>query len=222
MNPEEAKKKLVRVLKSFGGSRPPDAVFRDWLEMTAISIQNAVTIVPGKTCQERDRRWETLRDGYTDSEINLFAEMIACLVWALHEPQDVLGQVYMEAQLGNKLTGQFFTPASAYDACSRLALSGVRSDGDVIRLHEPACGSGGLIIGTCVNLERMGINYQRQVEVWTQDLDWGAVWMCYIQLSLLGVKAIVAQGDTLTDPWHDKYPPMRVFKTPAWMGALEG
>ena len=42
--------------------------------------------------------------------------------------------------------------------------------------------------------------------------------MTYIQLSLLGVKAIVCQRDTLTEPYiHEK---RRIFKTPAEMGML--
>lgn len=39
-----------------------------------------------------------------------------------------------------------------------------------------------------------------------QDLDWTAVYMCYVQLSLFGVKAIVAQGNTLSEPYTANHP----------------
>ena len=67
-----------------------------------------------------------------------------------------------------------------------------------------------------------GINYQKQVRIIAQDLDWNGVYMTYLQLSLLGADAVVVQGDTLS-----KYKPctyleyhLRRFKTPVRMGAL--
>lgn len=44
--------------------------------------------------------------------------------------------------------------------------------------------------------------------------------MTYIQMSLLGVKAIVVQGDTLREPYRKGYDSYRVLRTPAEMGAL--
>ncbi len=44
--------------------------------------------------------------------------------------------------------------------------------------------------------------------------------MTYIQLSLLGVRAIVVQGDTLVDPYRKGYDECRVFRTPAEEGVL--
>ena len=53
-----------------------------------------------------------------------------------------------------------------------------------------------------------------------QDLDWNGVYMTYIQLSLLGVKATVVQGDTLHEPYRKGYDERRVFRTPTEMGLL--
>jgi len=44
--------------------------------------------------------------------------------------------------------------------------------------------------------------------------------MTYVMLSLLGINAVVAQGDTLTEPYYPGYPKDRVFRTPANKGAL--
>ena len=44
------------------------------------------------------------------------------------------------------------------------------------------------------------INYQKRVKIIAQDLDFRSVYMTYIQLSLVGARAKVVQGDTLTEP----------------------
>ena len=45
--------------------------------------------------------------------------------------------------------------------------------------------------------------------------------MCYVQLSLFGINAVVVQGDTLAEPYTgDSYPQNRVFRTPRNMGLL--
>lgn len=64
--------------------------------------------------------------------------------------------------------------------------------------------------------EKRGISW-RKVKVIAQDLDWNGVYMTYVQLSLLGIDAIVAQGNTLQEPYIDGYPQERVFYTPARM-----
>lgn len=55
-----------------------------------------------------------------------------------------------------------------------------------------------------------------------QDLDWLAVYMTYIQISLLGINGIVAQGDTLKEPYNParQYDERRILRTPGNTGAL--
>ena len=69
-------------------------------------------------------------------------------------------------------------------------------------------------------LKDNGINYQKKMEVVAQDLDWLGVFMSYVQFSFLGINAIVAQGDTLMEPYVKGYPEARVFRTPANKGVL--
>ena len=73
-----------------------------------------------------------------------------------------------------------------------------------LSLCEPTCGSGGMVIAAAQVLQEKGINYQRVLDVVCQDLDWTAVYMCYVQLSLLGVKAIVAQGEHIIRTVYSK------------------
>jgi hypothetical protein len=44
--------------------------------------------------------------------------------------------------------------------------------------------------------------------------------MSYIQLSLLGIDAIIVQGDTLKEPYKSGYPRGRVMRTPKNVGML--
>ena len=77
-----------------------------------------------------------------------------------------------------------------------------------------------MIIAACKVLHEAGFDFQRRLDVVAQDLDWKGVYMTYLQLSLIGCRAIVVQGDTLCDPHTKNYPPERTMRTPAMMGAL--
>ena len=77
-----------------------------------------------------------------------------------------------------------------------------------------------MIIAAAQTLKEKGVDYQRKMRVVAQDLDWKGVYMCYLQLSLLGIDAVVAQGDTLCEPYVNGYPAERVLMTPARMGML--
>lgn len=78
-----------------------------------------------------------------------------------------------------------------------------------------------MIIAAVRVLKERGVNPQRCMKVVAQDLDWKGVYMTYLQLSILGIKATVVQGDTLTEPYTGKgYPPERVLRTPAEKGVL--
>lgn len=125
----------------------------------------------------------------------------------------------MEMELGNKNTGQFFTPYHVSFMCAEASLQGYEGD-HILTIHEPSCGGGGMIIAAAAVLSERGMNYQKLMHVVAQDLDWKAVHMTYVMLSLMGINAVVAQGDTLIEPYHPGYPKDRVFRTPANKGAL--
>ena len=77
-----------------------------------------------------------------------------------------------------------------------------------------------MIIAACKVLHEAGFDFQRRLDVVAQDLDWKGVYMTHLQLSLIGCRATVVQGDTLKEPYVDNYPPERIMRTPAMMGML--
>ena len=215
-----AKKEIIDMIIAMSGRYSPYNVFSDWVETCALSISNTCTVIHDKVWQYRERLYVDTARKYTEVELEQFAKMFVMLGNALTEElTDVLGQIYMEAGLGSKYTGQFFTPFHLSELCARLGLD---TEGDgIIELNEPSCGGGGMIIAACKVLQDKGINFQRRLRVVAQDLDWKGVYMTYLQLSLIGCNAIVVQGDTLCEPYDLRRTPKdRIMRTPMNMGAL--
>lgn len=214
------KKKIIKCIQQLAGRYSPTSVFFDWVQCMALGISNSCHIVHGKTWQQREELYKATMSKYDKEERLKLAEMYGMLVMALEEGLgDTLGEIYMGSIGGDAGKGQFFTPYSLSLACASLTLPKENADGKVT-VNEPTCGSGGMIIAAAQVLKERGENYQRKLDVVCQDLDWTAVYMCYVQLSIFGISAAVAQGNTLSEPYIDSYPAERVFYTPAKIGLL--
>ena len=218
----EAKKQIIKTIQSMSGSYAPYNIFSDWVEMSALAIQNTCCMNHDKIWQDREKTYLDIAKKYSDKEISQMGEMLAWLTEELEEEySDVLGSVYMEGGMGSKYTGQFFTPFHLSELCARMSvnLENLPKEGQ-ISLNEPSCGGGGMIIAACKVLHEAEFDFQRRLDVVAQDLDWKGVYMTYLQLSLIGCRAIVVQGDTLREPYTATYPPERTMRTPAITGAL--
>lgn len=215
------KKEIIKRIRQISGQWSPYQVFTDWVECMALAIQNTCCLHTGIR-EKREQQYCSIIKKYSSEEQNLIAEMTGLLSAAMeNEISDILGEIYMESGCGNKNTGQFFTPFNVSKICAVLSL--IQSDfkeDEIIPVNEPSCGAGGMIIALAAVLKDIGINYQKKMRVVAQDLDWKAVYMTYVQLSLYGIDAVVVQGDTLADPYHIQYPPERTFRTPRNMGVL--
>ncbi len=211
---------IIERINRLSGSRSPYEVFCDWVECSAIAIQNSCRLSRDKLRTAREEQYrQTIRPYGKDGV--LFDEMLGLMTMGLADgPHDILGEVYMKVGIGNKNTGQFFTPFHISYMRAKMAV--MDEDGNrEITLNEPSCEAGGMIIATARALMDKGVNYQRCLEVVAQDLDWIAVYMCYIQLSLLGISATVVQGDTLSNPYiPGQTAPECVFYTPRNMGVI--
>lgn len=220
--PSTYKAEIIKTIQNISGRYSVYDVFSDWVEMSAISLQNGCMLFHNDLWNKREERYLSIVKRYTKDELNSLVECFAKLVLCFENFnfEDVLGSIYMHLDMGNKKSGQFFTP---YDVSKMMALMTLPShnSGEPITLCEPTCGGGGMIIAACDVLHERGINFQRVLKVVAQDVDWKPVYMTYIQLSLLGVNAEVVQGDSLAEPYKSgMYPPERVFYTPARMGML--
>lgn len=220
----DAKQKIINKIQSLSGRYSPYNIFSDWIECSALAIQNACTMPHTELWEAREKEYLDIMHRYNEDERFAIRELFFLLVDALEEEMtDVLGEVYMAAGLGSKYTGQFFTPFHLSELCAKMALPHWKKDYSehgTISLNEPSCGGGGMIIAAAKVLKDAGINPQKYLKIVAQDLDWKGVYMTYLQLSLLGLRAKVVQGDTLADPYRIGYPPERILRTPGEMGVL--
>lgn len=217
----DAKKEIVKLIQDMSGRLSQYDIFSDWVEISAIAIQNACYLTRGKLWQKREDQYKAIINKYTKEEQDKLVDMFN-LLWLTFEekPADVLGEIFMESGCGNKNAGQFFSPYHVSLVTAELAIPEDYDGSKPLKFNEPSCGGGGMIIAVADILKSRGFNYQKCMKVVCQDLDWKGVYMTYIQLSILGIDAIVVQGDTLCDPYREGYPAERVFRTPKNMGVI--
>ena len=200
---EQTQKAFVRIFDSICNWNSRWERWNDMVELFAIEINSAVDL---NHREERIARGEAIRKKYSDEELGRFAELFAELIRSLEANmfQDFLGSMYMDLELGNSVSGQFFTP---YNVCEAMAAMTVSDDAmrmiserGWIGINDPACGGGATLIAAAGELRKRGINYQQHALFVGQDLDHTVAMMCYIQLSLIGCPGYVRIGNTLTDP----------------------
>lgn len=198
---------IVKTLEEIGRSTGTERAFRDWCECAAIALANGCDVVHGAEWQRRERRYLDIISRYGNDAAK-FPEMLTCLVNAFESDpwKDHLGHVYMECFGGNKNLGQCFTPESMCACCAGVV--GVPKGGEPTTLFEPACGGGAMIIAYLKECQDAGYAWQRLLRIEAADLDALCVHMCFIQLSLLGARAVVRIADSITDRTFD------VFITP--------
>lgn len=211
---------LQKIILSMSGKYSAYEIFTDWIKSLALSISNSLWATHGELWREREDEYLSIMKKYTPEEQQQLARLLSWLVKELEEnPRDVLGEAFMRSGMGTDAGGQFFTP---FNISKLLAATSVDppDENRIVRLNEPSCGSGGSIIASALHLQSQGFNYQKCMRVVAQDLDWRCVYMCYVQLSLMGINAICVQGDTLMEPYLKGYPEYRILRTPAAMGVL--
>lgn len=209
------KEKIIEKIQKMAGRYSVYEIFSDWVAMCALSIR-IQTCVTQEQAQKNEQRYIDIAKKYTPEEVVEMAWMMADLAMAYEDwIRDILGEIYMELGLGNKNTGQFFTPFHVSMMVAEMAIpEHVDIDHPYI-INEPSCGGGGMIIAAAKVLWNRGLNFQKCMYVTAQDLDWKGVYMTYLQLSLLGIQGKVVQGDALTEPYEQGYPEDRVFIMPA-------
>lgn len=204
---DEHQKNFVKVICAISRRYRTHEVFRDFCELAAISISNAVDIAQSAN---RTARYHAIRERYEMAEFSRFPELLGLLTLSLAERfHDSLGEIFMSMDFGDNWKGQFFTP---YHVCRLMAELSTPDPKEAIShkgyftVNEPAAGAGSMVIALAESLRDRGFNYQQCMHVTAQDVDETAVHMSYIQLSLLHVPCVVIRGNTLAveclDSWY--------------------
>lgn len=209
-------KPIVKLLQANAHSRHLRDVFTDFVEMSALSLRNAISkIDPVDTTrwQAREDEYLLIAGRYTRDQLDRFGEALGRVGELLTgEPRDVLGHLYMSLELGDKHQGQLFTPYDVARLMAEMQVDGLVEQLDTkpfVRVHEPACGAGALIVATCEALRAKGVNYQQRLHITAEDLSAVAVHMCFVHLALMHVPAVIHRRNTLTQETWD------TWRTPA-------
>lgn len=193
------------------------SLYTDFLELMAIEISNTMErlVKPSRYFQRVDR-FKTITKKYREDELKKMAEIYAMLTLMqdknvkLGKAKDLLGSLLMQLELGSKWNGQFFTPDHVADVMAEISLSNSLIDKEIkekgyILATDPAVGGGVTMIALVNAMLARGFNPQQQLLIECGDLDSRACYMTYIQLSMLGIPAVVKQQDGLTLELYDEW-----------------
>lgn len=221
MNKNNKIKRITEIINDLGRKYSRSEIFADWVKMMALSIVNSTCFYKDSTYEKREKEYLAIAKKYDEETFSCFSEMFALLVIAMEkEMKDILGEIYMNLGLGKKGSGQVFTPFHVAGLMANLMLTEDISPKKPYTMSEPTFGSGVMVIALAKIMKERGINYIQCLRVVAQDIDWTAVYMTFVQLSLYGIDAVVIQGDAL-DQKSAEYSPERVFATPARKGILK-
>lgn len=209
-------KEFIAKLQNLDHSRNNFAVFKDFLTLSTCAIAQ-----PFYRSDEIEQQYlETVKQ-YNKEQAEQFSQLLALLVSALSEQyQDFLGKVYMQLNLGNARTGQFFTPYHISQMMAEITFVDGKENienKEIITLSEPCCGSGGMVIAYAETMKKYDINFQERLFVEAIDIDEMCFQMAYLQLSLYGIPARVLLGDTIAYKFSKMlYTPMYFINGFSW------
>lgn len=193
-------------------------VFNDFVNIAAITIQNQYIFFN----QNLEDEYMSIVKKYANDNtvfkekfpkmFILLYEFFGCFTGQLNFI-DFFQEVYNEFEFKNSNIGQIFSPKSLSNLISKIMVgeNKVSNDDRIIKVSEPACGTGGMIISMCDELYSKEINYSNNYYFECVDIDYFAFNACYVQLSLLGVSARIFHGNTLTLKYN------RSYITPAYL-----
>ena len=171
-------------------------VFTDFVTMIAITLNNSLFMN-----QKREDEYLEIIRRYQKKDQHTFPKLLGLLVDMLtFEPRDVLGELFMDLELGNKNSGQFFTPQAVSELMAKINLGPqlANLDKEFITISEPACGAGGMILAVVKECIACGHDPAQRLWVQAIDVDRKVALMCFSQLTLWHVPAQVIVGNTLT------------------------
>ncbi|MFF7060609.1 N-6 DNA methylase [Achromobacter spanius] len=206
-------KEIVSLIRQVARTRGIDRVWSDWVEICAIALARADFM----RREAREQRYLQVIAQYERAELDLLVQAFSHLVMAYEvrvqaaDFGDVLGSTFMMLDMGNAGAGQFFTPyevsrlmgnmmmGNGQDLVDRTSVRGF------VRVLEPACGAGGMLIAAAHAMHDAQLNYQQCMHATAIDIDQRCVHMTFIQLALLHVPAVVIHGNGLTGECREQW-----------------
>lgn len=185
---------IIKTLKINVGYRNLQEVFCDWVDLMAFSVGYA------NTAEEYDNTFVPIVESYSKEQIDNFFKATMLLKTGLKESLlDILGTVYMmihESSKRKSKLGQFFSPSAVSQLLAKITFKDVLEQ-DPCFITDPTCGSGSLILGAAKELHKNGKDFSKVLRVEAFDLDEICVKICFVQMEMLHIPAMVIHGDVL-------------------------
>lgn len=193
MNTKSPERDFRKILQSLSHRHDTRKVFDAFVRMAACAL--AMQTREAEYLEEA-KRWDR-------TELGLFAEALAALVaeMELHPYEDLIGGCYMEfalSQKGQQWHGEFHTPKPICDLMAQMTLSGMDSlppEGP-IRILEPACGAGAMILSLA---EACPSEIRTRLRVTGIDISRTACDMAFINTTLWGIPTRIIHGNSLSN-----------------------
>lgn len=139
---------------------------------------------------------------YSREEAISLSEMLACVMAGLDWHTDFLGRQFTMLGLANRDRGQVFTPMEVALFMAAMItdpkdLARKIQEQGFVTFYEPAAGAGATVIAFAAVMLQAGFDPRKHLHVTAVDNDSTAAYMCFVQLALLGIPAVVYVGDTL-------------------------
>lgn len=194
-------------LKRFNDINPSLSGWQIWeyvISAIACSLSNSIELDDKRRARREEEYERSMKQ--LGGNVKAVAKLMALIVDALEKnpEEDFLGKMYMNLNMGNHWTGQFFTPISVAEMMAEITFP---SDAEeqikrksYISVCDPSCGAGVNLLAAAKALRHRNINYQDDCLFVGQDIDRVVAQMCYIQLALIGAAGYVCVGDTLMNP----------------------
>lgn len=211
---------FIRLLKELARGKKVSTVFEDFCNLGAASLAAHTAFNAGQRSRHKEAIVGILKL-YDDPS---FAESKMVELFGLGRDataqggSDFLGDVAAEVGALDGWMGQFFTPYELSKLSASLTLTGcekILAERDFVTIHEPAVGSGSMLIAVADHIEDLG--YHPSISMWVEanDLSPLASKMAFLQLSWRGVPGVVNHANTISLEVHERYftPAARFFLT---------
>lgn len=217
-------KELVKDFQNIGMRYSVSNVFTDYLILISCAVSNSVDKLH---FDEREKMYLDTIKKYNEDEQKQFVaihkKVVETMEQSLYE-KDVLGEIFHALNLSNSWNGQFFTPMHVAKLMADITFNDAENEvkrQGFITIQEPTCGSGVMMIAAANTLSAKKLNPSYNMCVLAIDNDIRCAMMAYIQLSYLGIPAVVVHGDSLLVKEYSRfYTPVYLLNGWLWKAQL--
>jgi type I restriction-modification system DNA methylase subunit len=198
-------KAFIKRLHELDRAKSTYEKFRDFCEL-AYCAYAKLTADPDRA-ESLETRYMQIVGTYQDKDtVRAYPELLAMAWDAVDGGQDFLGSVASILEVLDARNGQFMTPQSVSRMMAEMLLHDagqIIEEKGYITLNEPAAGSGGMVLAAADVLTTQGFNPALNMLVQAIDISPLCFHMCYVQLTIREIPALVVRANTLSQEWFE-------------------